>query len=38
MIQVEMTPTLPSTLALSLLFSIEYKKDYPQTQIIFKKP
>ena len=32
-----MVLTEPSTDALSLLFSIEYNKDYPQTQIILKK-
>ena len=33
-----MVLTEPSTDALSLLYSIEYNKDYPQIQIIFKKP
>ena len=32
-----MVLTEPSTDALSLLYSIEYNKDYPQTQIILKK-
>ena len=32
-----MVLTEPSTDALSRLFSIEYKRDYPQTQIILKK-
>ena len=32
-----MVLTEPSTDALSLLYSIEYKQDYPQTQIILKK-
>jgi len=30
--------TEPSTDALSCLYSIEYKQDYPQIQIILKKP
>ena len=32
-----MVLTEPSTDALSLLYSIENNKDYPQTQIILKK-
>lgn len=32
-----MVLTEPSTDALSRLYSIENKKDYPQTQIILKK-
>ena len=32
-----MVLTEPSTDALSLLYSIENKRDYPQTQIILKK-
>ena len=33
-----MVLTEPSTDALSRLYSIEYKRDYPQIQIILKKP
>jgi hypothetical protein len=31
-----MMPTLPSTVGLSFLSSIEDNKDYPQNHIIFK--
>jgi len=36
MIHVDTTPTVPSTFALSFLFSIQDKKDYLQNRIIFK--